>query len=77
MPVGVSSLKTGAVAPPSKWPLKVRRWPATFSCQVMYGVLPENAMSGRVASFSVFETGWPWLNSSKWSPPTRRETKIA
>ena len=77
MPVGVSSLKTGAVAPPSKCPVKVRFCPPTFSCQLMYGVLPENVMSGRVASFSVFEIGWPELNSSKWSPPTRRETKIA
>src|SRR4051794_30377637 len=34
-------------------------------------------MSGRVESWSVFETGCPPLNSSKWSPPTRRETKIA
>src|SRR5437762_1322108 len=34
-------------------------------------------MSGRVASFTVFETGWPELKSSKWSPPTSRETKTA
>ena len=77
MPVGVSSLKTGAVAPPSKCPVNVRFCPPTFSCQLMYGVFPENVMSGRVASFRVLEIGWPELNSSKWSPPTRRETKIA
>ena len=34
-------------------------------------------MSGRVASFAVFETGWPALKSSKWLPPTSRETKTA
>src|SRR5438552_2728106 len=34
-------------------------------------------MSGRVASFTVFETGWPELKSSKWSPPTSRATKTA
>ena len=34
-------------------------------------------MSGRVASFTVFDTGWPELKSSKWSPPTSRETKTA
>src|SRR3954451_19725078 len=33
-------------------------------------------MSGVPASSSGAEIGWPLLNSSKWSPPTRRETKI-
>src|SRR6266849_2232641 len=34
-------------------------------------------MSGRVASFTVFDTGWPLLKSSKWLPPTSRDTKTA
>ena len=65
MPVGVSSSKTGAAAPPSKCPTKVVCAPDTVSCQETYGTLPENVMSGRVASFSVFDTGWPELKSSK------------
>src|SRR5258706_10014588 len=77
MPVGVSSLKIGAPAPPSKWPTNVTCDPDTSSCQEMYGTFPENVMSGRVPSFAVFETGWPELKSSKWLPPTSRETKTA
>ena len=42
-----------------------------------YGVLPKNVMSGWLASCPAGEIGLPPLNSSKWSPPTRRETKIA
>src|SRR4051794_3743963 len=34
-------------------------------------------MSGWLESLTVLEIGWPWLNSSKCVPPTRRETKIA
>ena len=77
MPVGVSSLNSGALAPPSKWPAKVTCSPETSSCQEMYGMFPENVMSGRVASFTVFEIGCPLLKSSKWFPPTSRETKTA
>src|SRR4051812_6712810 len=33
-------------------------------------------MSGRVESFAPSESGCPRLASSKWSPPTRRDTKI-
>src|SRR4051794_3859584 len=33
-------------------------------------------MSGRVASLSVFESGAPPLNRTKWSPPTRCARKI-
>src|SRR6185312_553406 len=40
-----------------------------------YGTLPKNVMSGLSASRLAGETGAPPLNSSKWSPPTRRETK--
>ena len=65
MPVGVSSLKTGALAPPSKCPTNVICALATCSCQEMYGTLPENVMSGRVASFAVFDKGWPPLKSAK------------
>jgi len=43
----------------------------------MYGTFPENVMSGRVASFTVFEIGCPLLKSSKWFPPTSRETNTA
>src|ERR1700744_5351570 len=46
------------------------------SIQDTYGVLPKNVMSGLSASRWAGETGAPPLNSSKWSPPTRRETKI-
>ena len=35
IPPGVSSLKRGAAAPPSKWPTKVRRRPPTSSCHEM------------------------------------------
>ena len=35
MPVGVSSRKTGAVAPPSKWPRNVTCAPAISSCHEM------------------------------------------
>ena len=42
-----------------------------------YGVLPKNVMSGVPASSFGPEIGLPALNSSKWSPPTRRDTKIA
>src|SRR4051794_26145673 len=45
-------------------------------CQETYGVLPENVMSGREASTVGFETGFPPFRSSKWLPPTRRETKM-
>src|SRR5919201_766920 len=34
-------------------------------------------MSGVLVSWSGPETGLPPLNNSKWSPPTRRDTKIA
>src|SRR4051794_28052322 len=77
MPSGVSSLKAGACAPPSKWPMNSRSWPATDSCQEMYGMWPENVMSGRVESLIVLEIGAPALKTSKWSPPTSRDTKIA
>ena len=77
MPEGVSNRKIGAAAPPSKWPTKVRRLPPTCSCQEMYGTLPEKAISGRDESLLVFEIGRPPLKSSKWSPPTSRDTKIA
>src|SRR5947207_15619033 len=33
-------------------------------------------MSGRLESFAPTEIGAPLLVSSKWVPPTRRETKI-
>src|SRR5438552_4630745 len=77
MPLGVSSWKTGAPAPPSKCPTNVTCASEIASCQEMYGTLPENVMSGRVASFIMFDTGCPALKSSKWSPPTSRETKTA
>src|SRR5439155_22173389 len=38
-PVGVSSLKTGARAPPSKFPTNVTWTSAISSCQEMYGTL--------------------------------------
>ena len=67
-PLGVSSWNTGAVAA-----LEVADERASARrpsrCQLMYGTLPENVMSGCVESLTVFEIGWPLLNSSKWSPP--------
>src|SRR3954468_15591882 len=76
-PPGVSSLNPGLATPPSKWPENVRSWPSTLSVHVVYGSLPANVMSGRLESLTVLEIGWPPLNSSKWLPPTRRDTKIA
>ena len=40
-------------------------------------MLPKNVMSGEVASRPARETALPPLNSSKWFPPTSRDTKIA
>jgi hypothetical protein len=57
MPVGVSSTKTGAAAPPSKCPTKVVCAPDTVSCQEMYGTLPENVMSA-ASRRSHVHTGW-------------------
>src|SRR3954452_6111559 len=75
MPPGVSPVKAPVA---SKWPTKPRASPLPCaSVQVTYGVLPKNVMSGWVASASGGEIGLPWLNSSKWSPPTRRDTKTA
>src|SRR5437667_7513769 len=65
MPPGVSSLKRGAAAPPSKWPTKVRRRPSISSCHEMYGTLPANVMSGRLALLALFEMAWPGWKGSK------------
>src|SRR6185436_7450950 len=59
--------------------VRLAKWPATvlsLECQVTYGVLPENVMSGSSASTFGFDTGLPPLASSKCVPPTRRDTKM-
>src|SRR5205823_13679909 len=65
IPPGVSCLKRGAASPPSKWPTKVRRRPSTSSCHEMYGTLPANVMSGRLALLALFEMFWPGWKGSK------------
>src|SRR3954469_10966955 len=75
MPPGVSPTNAPVA---SKWPTKPPASAAPCApVQVTYGVLPKSVMSGGLASAPGGEIGLPLLNSSKWSPPTRRETKIA
>src|SRR5690349_17535333 len=74
MPPGVSSTKAPEA---SKWPTKPSFAVGAPLVQETYGVFPKNVMSGVPASSVGAETGLPPLNSSKWSPLTSRETKIA
>src|SRR5437764_15226559 len=41
-PLGASTMKRAAVAPPSKWPTNVTKLVPICSCHEMYGVLPAN-----------------------------------
>ena len=74
MPPGVSDTKAPVA---SKCPTKPRVSPPAFAVHDTYGVLPKNVMSGWLGVLVGRETGLPPLNSSKWSPPTSRDTKIA
>ena len=76
IPPGVSSWN--ARRPPSKCPTTVCacRRPTSVPADVRR-VAGERDVRARRVVDAVSETGWPPLTSSKWSPPTRRETKIA
>jgi hypothetical protein len=73
MPPGVSVTNVPSAL---KCPTKPRFSAPCDAIHETYGVFPKNVMSGVAASSSP-EIGLPPLNSSKWSPLTRRETKIA